>query len=127
MNSDYYIRVIHALNKSECSIRLGSCSITVYQIFMNSYIYSFLYSSIGTSLFCFFSFQQFFLFLPIMLIILLEVAIFCSKFSCKVNVLIVLLKYINPRYYGLIVLLEYIDFLALSDNTKKYWEGLPAI
>ena len=40
----------------------------------------------------YFSFQQFFFFLPIMLKILLEVAIFCSKLSCKIHVLIVLLE-----------------------------------
>ena len=52
---------------------------------------------IGRSLFCFyFSFQQFFLFLPIMLNILLEAAVLCSKVSYKIIALIFLLKYINP-------------------------------
>ena len=51
---------------------------------------------LGTSLFCFFSHLFFFpailFFLPIMLKILLEVAIFCSKLNCKIHVLIVLLE-----------------------------------
>ena len=46
---------------------------------------------LGTSLFCFFSLLFFFLailfFLPIMLNILLEVAIFCSKLCYKIHVL----------------------------------------
>ena len=75
---------------------------------------------------------------------MLEVAIFCSKFSCKVNILIVLFKskilyndcsirvcrsnFLIPDLKNTDCSIRvYQSFSVLLDNIKKYWEGLPAI
>ena len=109
---------------------------------------------LGMSLFCFLFHPGYFLsgnsfFLPIMLNILLQVVIFCSKFNYIASYVIVTSYTYIPKLHTniivsysytdskcqlltrpnvLIVLLEYIDFFNPSDKLKQsFGRGCPAL